>query len=87
MIRGYVEQPSPCPGGSLTLRVSTDAPQFRVEFYRCGDGLARCGGSGWLPGEDVPSRSVKNRYRSRWAKAPIHTSGMCTSWPRTSQVR
>jgi hypothetical protein len=56
MIRGYVDQPSPYPGGSLTLRVSTDAPEFRVEFYRCGDGLVRCGGSGWLPGEDVPPR-------------------------------
>jgi hypothetical protein len=53
LIRGYVEQPSPRAGGSLTLRVSTDAPQFRVEFYRCGDRPVRCGGSSWLPGEDA----------------------------------
>jgi hypothetical protein len=55
MIRGYVEQPSPRAGGSLTLRVATDAPRFRVEFYRCGDRLVRCGGSAWLPGQDAPA--------------------------------
>jgi hypothetical protein len=54
MIRGYVEQPSPRAGDSLTLRVSTDAPQFRVEIYRCGTGLRRAHRSGWLPGRDAP---------------------------------
>jgi hypothetical protein len=54
VIRGYVEQPSPRAGGRVTLRVSTDAPRFRVEFYRCGDALTRLGGSRWLPGEDAP---------------------------------
>jgi hypothetical protein len=54
MIRGYVEQPSPRPGGSLTLRVATDAPRFRVEFYRCGPQLVRCGGSPWLDGVQCP---------------------------------
>ncbi len=55
MIRGYVEQPSPRPGESCTRRVATDAPQFRVEFYRYGDGLALRGRSGWLPGRDAPA--------------------------------
>jgi hypothetical protein len=50
MIHGYVEQPSPRSGGSLTLRVATDAPRFRAEFYRCGRGLVRCGGTPWLDG-------------------------------------
>ncbi|RJL32726.1 N,N-dimethylformamidase beta subunit family domain-containing protein [Bailinhaonella thermotolerans] len=54
MIRGYAEQPSPRAGGRVTLRVATDAPEFRVEFHRCGDGLTRHGGSGWLPGRDAP---------------------------------
>ena len=54
MIRGYVEQPSPRSGGSLTLRVATDAPRFRVEFYRCGPELVRCGGSPWLDGVRSP---------------------------------
>ena len=39
MIRGYAEQPSTRAGGRLTLRVATDAPRFRVEFYRCGSEL------------------------------------------------
>jgi hypothetical protein len=55
MIRGYVEQPSP-RAGRLTLRVSTDAPAFRVEFHRCGARMVHCGGSPWLPGRDVPAQ-------------------------------
>ena len=54
VIRGYVEQPSPRPGESLTLRVATDAPQFRVEYYRYGAGLELRGRTGWLPGRDAP---------------------------------
>ncbi|NUT42637.1 MAG: hypothetical protein HOV86_21885 [Thermoactinospora sp.] len=55
MIRGYVEQPSPRAGGTLTLRVSTDAPRFRAEFHRCGDGPpVLCEKSPWLPGEHAP---------------------------------
>jgi hypothetical protein len=55
VIRGYVEQPSPRPGGQVSLRVATDAPQFRVEFYRCGAELVRKTGSSWLPGVDAPA--------------------------------
>jgi hypothetical protein len=54
VIRGYVEQPSPRPGGWFTLRVATDAPQFRVEFYRYGAALSPCGAVGPLPGQDAP---------------------------------
>ncbi|MCC6312483.1 MAG: hypothetical protein IT337_00615 [Thermomicrobiales bacterium] len=54
MIRGYAEQPSPHPGDRLTLRVATDAPRFRVEFYRCGADLVWCGQTDWLPGRDAP---------------------------------
>jgi hypothetical protein len=54
VIRGYAEQPSPRAGGELTLRVSTDAPRFRVEFYRCGARLVRQADSPWLPGRDAP---------------------------------
>ncbi|MFG1617181.1 N,N-dimethylformamidase beta subunit family domain-containing protein [Nonomuraea wenchangensis] len=54
MIRGYVEQPSPRAGGTLTLRAATDAPRFRVEFHRCGDGLTLSAKSSWLPGADAP---------------------------------
>ncbi len=54
MIRGYVEQPSPVAGGALTLRVATDAPRFRVEIHRCGDGLELVERTGWLPGAEAP---------------------------------
>ncbi|HEX2300896.1 MAG TPA: N,N-dimethylformamidase beta subunit family domain-containing protein, partial [Pseudonocardiaceae bacterium] len=54
MIFGYAEQPSPRAGEALTLRVSTDAPRFRVEFYRFGAELVRHGGTGWLRGEHAP---------------------------------
>ncbi|WP_214411538.1 N,N-dimethylformamidase beta subunit family domain-containing protein [Sphaerisporangium fuscum] len=56
MIRGYVEQPSPRAGDRLTLRVATDAPAFRVEFYRCGAELVPYGVSQWLPGRNAPPR-------------------------------
>lgn len=55
MIRGYPEQPSPRAGGTVRLHVSTTAPQFRVEFYRCGGELVRCGASSWLEGVDAPA--------------------------------
>ncbi|HEU5433934.1 MAG TPA: N,N-dimethylformamidase beta subunit family domain-containing protein, partial [Thermomicrobiales bacterium] len=54
MIRGYAEQPSPRPGERLTLRAATNAPEFRVEFYRCGAALELCGQLPWQPGQDAP---------------------------------
>ena len=54
MIRGYPRQPSPRPGEDLVLHVSTDAPQWRVEFYRYAGDLVPCGASGWFDGVDAP---------------------------------
>jgi hypothetical protein len=54
MILGYAEQPSPRAGESVTLRVATDAERFRVDVYRCGDGLERVHRTSWLPGADAP---------------------------------
>jgi hypothetical protein len=54
MIRGYVEQPSPRAGGTATLRVATDAAGFRVDVYRCGDGLELVQSVDRLPGADAP---------------------------------
>lgn len=48
-ISGYADVLSVLPGGALNLYVSTDAPQFRVEFYRQGATLA-----GPLAGMPVP---------------------------------
>lgn len=54
MIRGYFDQPSVIPGDTLILHVSTDAPQFRVEFYRLGATFSNPFNSDWLPGTLVP---------------------------------
>src|SRR2546425_4618779 len=54
MIQGYPEQPSVIPGETLTLHVSTDAPQFRVDFYRQGQTLVFKQSSGWLTGQHLP---------------------------------
>ncbi len=56
MIQGYPRNPTVCPGGRLTLHVSTDKPRFRVEFYRQGQHLTRMDGipPGPLQGFDYP---------------------------------
>ncbi|MDQ4025417.1 MAG: hypothetical protein M3217_07995, partial [Actinomycetota bacterium] len=54
MIEGFAREPSVEPGGQLELHVSTDAPAFRVDFYRWGLELTRLGGSDWLDGVLVP---------------------------------
>jgi hypothetical protein len=54
MIFGYPDDSSVLPGSRLSLRVSTDAPEFRVDFYRCGAAPSFKGGSGWLAGRDLP---------------------------------
>ena len=55
MIQGYSDQQSVIPGETLTLHVSTDAPQFRVDFYRQGQTLVFKQSSGWLTGQHLPS--------------------------------
>jgi hypothetical protein len=57
VIRGYPEQPSPLPGGTLVLHVSTDAPEFRVEVYRCGERLEHRATSPWLRGCPAPAHA------------------------------
>jgi hypothetical protein len=52
MIQGYPDEPSVSPGETLVLHVSTDAPQFRVDFYRQGETLVLSHRSGWLDGHD-----------------------------------
>src|SRR6266404_1525225 len=56
MIRAYPQSQSVLPGHTLVLHVSTDAPQFHVDFYRVGTTLVSFGdlGQGWLPGIDSP---------------------------------
>jgi hypothetical protein len=54
MIQGYPDQASLFPGETLSFHVSTDASQFRVEFYRHGADLAYEFMTGWLPGVSLP---------------------------------
>src|SRR3954471_4571648 len=54
MIRGYPGMPSASPGEVLALHVSTDAPRFRIEFYRQGAALERMGEFGPHHGVAVP---------------------------------
>lgn len=57
MIRGYPDRASVAPGEKLVLHVSTDAPHFRVSFYRWGDGFVPMWTSRWFPGEHAPAES------------------------------
>jgi N,N-dimethylformamidase beta subunit-like protein len=56
MAQVYPENPSAAAGGSLTLRVSTTAPLFRVDFYRQGASLIPMGhlGVSSNPGHESP---------------------------------
>ena len=56
MIQGYPEQSSAFPGDVVTFRVATDAPEFRIEFFRQGATFEDTGvkTTWWVgkPGED-----------------------------------
>ena len=54
VIRGYPEHPTVRAGDQLALRVSTDAPELRVDLYRWGPEIVPVGSSGWLPGRAAP---------------------------------
>lgn len=82
MIQGYAEQPSPRPGGRIVLRVSTDAPRFRVEFHRLGAAARPAGASPWLPGRAAPphlpyqdwgrpGRGLRGEALAPWAGYPF----------------
>ncbi|HEX5419187.1 MAG TPA: N,N-dimethylformamidase beta subunit family domain-containing protein, partial [Gammaproteobacteria bacterium] len=58
MIDGYPQRASVAAGNALVLHVSTDAPRFRVVFYRYGEALTPVRQSRWLPGRHVPSRGA-----------------------------
>jgi hypothetical protein len=76
MIRGYPRCASVRPGERLVLHVATDSQRFRVNFYRCGDGLALVHRSGWLPGERAPERGAGEDWR--W---PPYEFAVPAGWP------
>jgi hypothetical protein len=50
MARGYPQAPSASPGTTLTVHVASDAPLFRLDFFRQGGALAFAGSSPWYAG-------------------------------------
>jgi len=80
-ISGYSDVLSPQPGGALNLYVATDAPQFRVEFYRAGATLA--GPLTGLQGPAIQPVTVQNpppgdpRYDWGW---PAYSFTLPPAW-------
>jgi hypothetical protein len=50
MIQGYPDNSSALPGDTITFHVSTDAPQFRIDFYRQGATLDFQLSTDWMAG-------------------------------------
>jgi hypothetical protein len=56
MIAAFPDDPSVFAGDALTLRVSTDAARFRVDFFRCGASVEHAGHVDGLPGHRAPAQ-------------------------------
>ncbi|MEV7279437.1 N,N-dimethylformamidase beta subunit family domain-containing protein [Streptomyces sp. NPDC093111] len=56
MTEGYLGRESVTVGGELSVHVSTDAPRYRMRFYRLGKELAHVTDTEWIPGSrhDAP---------------------------------
>ncbi|HEU4619482.1 MAG TPA: N,N-dimethylformamidase beta subunit family domain-containing protein, partial [Gammaproteobacteria bacterium] len=63
MIDGYPERASVAPGETLVLRVSTDAPRFRVRIHRWAGELVPVSTTAWLPGRFAPPASAADDWR------------------------
>ena len=81
MIQGYPRRPSVAPGECLVLHVSTDAPRFRVTFYRWGDGFTPMGDSPWLHGKCAAPASAGADWQ--W---PEYEFQIPASWPSAVYV-
>lgn len=76
MIQGYPASASVAPGERLVLHVSTDAPRFRVVFYRWDEALLPVHSTGWLAGRHLPPRGADEDWR--W---PPYTVPIPRHWP------
>jgi hypothetical protein len=52
MIQGYFDEMSALPGQAVTIRIATDAPQFRIDFFRQGASFDLRESIGWTDGSD-----------------------------------
>jgi hypothetical protein len=71
VIQGYPARAGVAPGERLVLHIATDAPRFRVIFYRWGDGLLRIHETQWLAGKWEPPRSAAEDWQWPSYEFPI----------------
>ena len=71
MIQGFPDQSSAFPGDSIPLRVSTDAPWFRIDAYRQGTSLKLVSSSPWLAGDFAPD----HRSEDDWGRDGVGPDG------------
>src|SRR3954471_9043078 len=76
VIRGYPGRPSVSPGETLVLHISTNAPRFRVTFYRWLDDFVPMLQSGWLPGRELAPGSAADDWQ--W---PAYEFAVPRDWP------
>lgn len=81
MIQGYPHRASVAPGARLVLHVATDAPRFRVLFYRWGDGFIPMQESRWLAGAYAEPRSASIDWQ--W---PAYEFTVPCDWPSAVYV-
>jgi hypothetical protein len=76
VIQGYPARAGVAPGESLVLHVATNAPRFRVLFYRWGEGLQRVHETCWLAGKYAAPRGAAEDWR--W---PPYEFSIPHDWP------
>ena len=74
MIQGFPENASVYPGQTTTLYVSTDAPKFRIDFYRQGVTLRFQFSSNILPGISAADHSNDEDWTVDWPPYGIQLS-------------
>jgi hypothetical protein len=81
VIRGYPARASVARGGRLVLHVATDAPRFRVLFFRWGSACTCVHASGWLPGTQAAPGSADSDWQ--W---PDYEFSIGPDWPSGAYV-
>lgn len=80
MIQGFPFQSSVFPGDTLTLCVSTDAPQFRVDVFRQGASLAQVLSSNWFT--SAPIEYPDHEADQDWSQDQTGENGFTPGWPQ-----
>ncbi|HEY5022078.1 MAG TPA: N,N-dimethylformamidase beta subunit family domain-containing protein [Gemmatimonadaceae bacterium] len=78
MISGYLDESSLFPGVNAIVRVSTDAPWFRIDAYRQGPLLQFISSSEWIVGAFAPD----HRNEDDWSEVGVAQDGsIAAAWP------